>query len=174
MPVPDLPTALRRRAATTTAALSMALAAAAAGGCGDDPIGNAGSLPGTYKLTSVDGQPVPLFVDCGDEGDPATCAASQPDWERLDEATIVLTGNESGGNATISFIYTDRFAGGAPQQSPPITVSGTYAAAGEMVTFQSSTFGSGLTMTHTGNQLRATLNLDGDEDADDIVFRRQK
>jgi hypothetical protein len=171
MPAFQLSARFRRRA--RTAALTVALAAIA-GGCGDDPIGNAGSLPGTYKLTSVDGRSLPLFVDCGDEGDPASCAASQPDWERLDEATIVLTGSESAGDALISLVYTDRFSGGAPEQSPPITVTGTYEAAGELVTFQSATFGSGLTLTHTGNQLRATLNLDGDEDPDEIVFRKQQ
>lgn len=154
-----------RVARLATAALVLAATAA----CGDDKNGPDGSLAGRYNLIRVDDQSPPLFTDCGSV-DPANCTASQPDWERLDGATIELSGNGTSGAFTLTLTYTDRFSGGTPTQAP-FPISGNYTTSGNNVTFATS-LGS-LAATHVGDELRLILDIDDDVDDDQVVFKKQ-
>ena len=154
-----------RLARLATAALLLVATAA----CGDDDGSPGGSLPGRYNLTKVDQATPPLFTDCGDV-EPANCTASQPDWERLDGATIELSGNGTSGSFTLTLTYTDRVSGGTPQQAP-FPLSGTYSVSGNNVTF-STAFGA-IAASHVGDELRITLDLDADFDDAQVVFKKQ-
>lgn len=154
-----------RLARLATAVLLLAATAA----CGDDKNGPDGSLAGRYNLTKVDNATPPLFTSCGDV-DPANCTASQPDWERLDGATIELSGNGTNGSFVLTLTYTDRVSGGTPQQAP-FPIAGNYTTSGNNVTFSTS-LGS-LAATHVGDELRLVLDLDADFDDDQIIFKKQ-